>query len=104
MVCVTLLMFFIVVDLARDWLPDTETPSLPSDILKLRSRIYSRDELILILNLLTLKLKIQPKESNHGRVCAGLVGFPNVGKSSVINTILGVTRSSHGTQECFECV
>lgn len=96
MVCVILRCVLICSDLARDWLPDSEASSISSDILNLRSRIYSRDELILILNLLPLKLKIQPKESNHGRVCAGLVGFPNVGKSSVINTILGVTRSSHG--------
>ena len=27
----------------------------------------------------------------------GMVGYPNVGKSSVINVILGVSKSSHGT-------
>eukprot|EP01033_Poteriospumella_lacustris_P017485 gene17485-12505_t len=30
------------------------------------------------------------------RACVGMVGYPNVGKSSVINTLLGVAKSSHG--------
>jgi large subunit GTPase 1 len=33
---------------------------------------------------------------NSFRASFGLVGFPNVGKSSVINTLLGVSRSNHG--------
>ncbi len=28
--------------------------------------------------------------------CVGMVGYPNVGKSSCINTLLGVTKSNHG--------
>jgi ribosome biogenesis GTPase A len=38
--------------------------------------------------------KSVPPDSFRGSF--GLVGFPNVGKSSVINTLLGVSRSNHG--------
>lgn len=35
-------------------------------------------------------------ERNGGRACVGMVGYPNVGKSSVINVLAGATPLSHG--------
>ena len=61
-----------------------------------RSRILSREELIYLITQLPLALGISPQVRHKGRVCVGLVGFPNVGKSSVINTVLGVSKSTHG--------
>eukprot|EP00944_MAST-04C_sp_MAST-4C-sp1_P002634 g2634.t1 len=41
---------------------------------------------------------IIPQGTRRKRVpTIGMVGYPNVGKSSVINVILGVSKSSHGT-------
>jgi hypothetical protein len=39
---------------------------------------------------------VSAQEKHEGRVCIGMVGYPNVGKSSVINSLLGVAKSSHG--------
>jgi large subunit GTPase 1 len=35
-------------------------------------------------------------DSKHSRMPFGMVGFPNVGKSSVINVLMGNTKNSHG--------
>jgi len=61
-----------------------------------RTRILSRSELLYLLISITSLLKVTPQSRHGGRVCVGLVGYPNVGKSSVINTLLGVSKSSHG--------
>jgi len=61
-----------------------------------RSRILTRKELLYLLSTLPRMLGIRAQEKHGGRICAGMVGYPNVGKSSVINTLLGVSRSSHG--------
>ena len=42
------------------------------------------------------ELQLVSQDRNEGRICVGLVGYPNVGKSSCINTLLGVSKSSHG--------
>lgn len=62
----------------------------------LRRYILSRAELISLLTLLPRKLDISAQERHGDRVCIGMVGFPNVGKSSCINSILGVSKSTHG--------
>jgi large subunit GTPase 1 len=63
---------------------------------RLRAQVLTRKQLILLLTLLPQKLSIAPQERHVNRICAGMVGYPNVGKSSVINTILGVSKSTHG--------
>lgn len=62
----------------------------------LRRYIMSRAELISLLSLLPRKMNIGAQERHGDRVCIGMVGFPNVGKSSCINSILGVSKSTHG--------
>ena len=61
-----------------------------------RARVLNRLEIVLLLTSVTDRLKISPQDRNNGRVCVGMVGYPNVGKSSVINTILGVSKATHG--------
>jgi large subunit GTPase 1 len=61
-----------------------------------RARVLTRRELILLLSVLPSRLKLQPQERHSGRICVGMLGYPNVGKSSAINTILGVSKSTHG--------
>jgi large subunit GTPase 1 len=62
----------------------------------LRAKILTREELILFLQLLPQGLNLNKQDKNKGRFCVGMLGYPNVGKSSVINTLLGVSKSSHG--------
>jgi large subunit GTPase 1 len=61
-----------------------------------RSRILTRAELVILLQELPLRLELQPQERHGNRACVGMVGFPNVGKSSCINSIMGVSKSTHG--------
>ena len=61
-----------------------------------RARLLTRGELILLLEVICDELRLVPQDRHDGRVCVGLVGYPNVGKSSCINTLLGVSKSSHG--------
>ena len=66
------------------------------DIIRRRCRVLTREELIFLMTILPPKLNIANDAKNLGRTCVGLIGYPNVGKSSVINTILGVSKSTHG--------
>ena len=62
-----------------------------------RGRVLTRRELVFILSAISSRLELSPQPRHNGRICVGLVGYPNVGKSSVINTILGVSKMSHGS-------
>lgn len=42
------------------------------------------------------KSKDCPQDPKYDRIPFGMVGFPNVGKSSVINVLMGNARNSHG--------
>lgn len=67
------------------------------------ARVLTRKELELFLVLLPDKLGITPQSRHGDRLCVGLLGFPNVGKSSVINTLMCATKSTHG-KLCILCV
>lgn len=66
------------------------------DKLRRRARVLTRRELILLLEELPVKLNLKAQDRHQGRICVGMLGYPNVGKSSAINTILAVSKSSHG--------
>jgi large subunit GTPase 1 len=61
-----------------------------------RTRLLRRAELVLLMAMLPKVLGLEAQERHDGRVCLGMVGFPNVGKSSCINSIMGVSKSTHG--------
>ncbi len=68
-----------------------------AELLQRRCRVLSRAELVLTLQLIPKFLQKTPSERHQGRMCVGLIGFPNVGKSSCINSMLAVSKMSHGT-------
>lgn len=68
--------------------------------LKRRARVLTRSELILLLTDLPIRLHLAAQPRHQGRICVGMLGYPNVGKSSAINTILAVSKSSHGRLNC----
>jgi ribosome biogenesis GTPase A len=61
-----------------------------------RARVLTRGELIHLLTAIPTRLQLTAQPKHGGRLCVGMLGYPNVGKSSVINTILGVSKSTHG--------
>jgi large subunit GTPase 1 len=66
------------------------------EIIRRQCHVLTREELIYFFTKLPQSFGLVPQARHRGHICVGLVGFPNVGKSSVINTILGVSKSSHG--------
>lgn len=72
------------------------TAVVPLNAEQRQARVLSRGELMLLLNCLSQRLGLVGQMKHDGRVCVGLVGYPNVGKSSVINSLLGVSKSTHG--------
>jgi large subunit GTPase 1 len=76
---------------------DTATPAQESASASVAepevSRILTREELMARVWALAESKGVVPEEGE--RLCVGMVGFPNVGKSSVINVLLEVTAVSH---------
>jgi large subunit GTPase 1 len=56
----------------------------------------TRLQLIETLTAYARKHNCQPDERYDNRIQFGFVGFPNVGKSSVINVLMGSSKHAHG--------
>lgn len=67
----------------------TEAPPIETSGLKNSSRLLSRGELIGMLKTIHTGTKVQ-----ENRTVVGLVGYPNVGKSSTINSLLTYKKVS----------
>lgn len=56
----------------------------------------SREELLETMLAFARKYNCEPDERYGNRIQFGMVGFPNVGKSSVINVLVGSSKHTHG--------
>jgi len=56
----------------------------------------TREELLASLDAFAKSHGCTPDEKYDNRIQYGMVGFPNVGKSSVINVLVGSSKSIHG--------
>ena len=71
----------------------TEPVRIPTEM-----DVFTREELLDFLNALSLEIvtnQTQSSTETTDRVIFGMVGFPNVGKSSVINALLGACANTH---------
>ena len=56
----------------------------------------TREQLLDWLNNFAVQYNCEPDARWENRIQFGMVGFPNVGKSSVINVLVGSSKHSHG--------
>lgn len=56
----------------------------------------TREQLLHTLDAFAKSHGCSPDPKYDNRIQYGMVGFPNVGKSSVINVLIGASKSSHG--------
>lgn len=73
-----------------------ETAEDIEDIIERNSKILSKEKLIELLEQVSHTLTLETNPKNQDRLCIGMTGYPNVGKSSVINTFLNASKSTHG--------
>ncbi|KAL7536496.1 hypothetical protein ACHAXR_007196, partial [Thalassiosira sp. AJA248-18] len=60
------------------------------------TRPLTREQLLNALDAFAVSHGCTPDEKYDNRIQYGMVGFPNVGKSSVINVLIGSSKSLHG--------
>lgn len=58
--------------------------------------LVTREGLLNYLHAFAVAKKCQPSPTS-GRIEFGTIGFPNVGKSSIINVLIGVSKHEHNT-------
>jgi large subunit GTPase 1 len=75
--------------------PEKATPNMSRENIGVDMPL-TRQELLDWLHSFGVKNDCQPDERFDGRVQFGMVGFPNVGKSSVINVLVGSSKHTHG--------
>mmetsp|Transcript_33338 Transcript_33338/g.62724 ORF Transcript_33338/g.62724 Transcript_33338/m.62724 type:complete len:647 (-) Transcript_33338:380-2320(-) len=87
--------------------PDLETPD-PQELESFQCKVLSREELMAKLEWLAAQAAGLPPQNERGedvdgaegagvpvrRAVAGFVGYPNVGKSSTLNALVGVHKAS----------
>lgn len=73
----------------------TQVQSSSDDLLGITNPL-TREELLDALDAFSKSHGCTPDEKYDNKIQYGLVGFPNVGKSSVINVLIGSSKCSHG--------
>mmetsp|Transcript_49236 Transcript_49236/g.73247 ORF Transcript_49236/g.73247 Transcript_49236/m.73247 type:complete len:692 (-) Transcript_49236:362-2437(-) len=76
----------------QDMIPNRSETNDPCGI----RTLLTRAELTSTLHQYALSKECQPDPRYQNKVQFGMVGFPNVGKSSVINVLVGSSKHAHG--------